>query len=88
MEIPAVAYAHDVYGLELDLAPCRRQSPECPFMCAVVRFIRCHTIAVGYLPVDLRVKIRKCGTIRARQAAPPRVVVELLLFFGVSQRNR
>src|SRR5713226_597449 len=57
----AVAYAHDVYGLELDLAPCRRQSPECPFMCTVVGFIRCHAIAIGNLPMDLRVKIRKRG---------------------------
>src|SRR5207245_9062808 len=56
----AVAYAHDVYGLEVDLAPGRRQSPECPFVCAMVRFIRCHSIAVGDLPMDLCVKIRKC----------------------------
>ena len=32
-------------------------------MRAVVGFVRCHAIAVGKLPMDLRMKVRKCGTI-------------------------
>jgi hypothetical protein len=55
----AVAHAHAVYGLEVNLAPGRRQSPERPFVRPMVRFVRRHTVAVGNLPMDLRVKIRE-----------------------------
>ena len=63
----AVAHAHDVYRLEVDLAPGRRQSPERPFVRAMVCLIRRHTVAVGNLPMDLRVKIGKCRAQRAVQ---------------------
>src|SRR5215469_7012367 len=31
-------------------------------MRAVVRFVRCYSIVIGKLPVDLRTKVRECGT--------------------------
>ena len=58
----AVLDAHDIDGLEVHLAVGWSDPQESPFMCAVVGFVRRHAIAIGKLPVDLRMKVRECGT--------------------------
>ena len=53
--------AHHIDCLEVDLAVSWSDPKKRPFMRAAVRFVRRHSIAVGKLPVDLRVKARECG---------------------------
>jgi hypothetical protein len=58
----AVLDAHDIDRVEVYSAVSWSDSEKRPFMRAVVRLVGCHSIAIGKLPVDLRMKVRKCGT--------------------------
>src|SRR6266436_2263146 len=58
---PAVLDAHDVDGLQPDLAVSGSDPKKWPCMRAPVGFIRRHSIAVGKLPVDLGMKVRERG---------------------------
>ena len=58
----AMLDTHDVDRLEMDFTVSWSDSKKGPFVSAVVRLVRCHSIAVGKLPVDLRMKVGECGT--------------------------
>src|SRR5215467_13626740 len=58
----AVLDTHDIHSLEVDPSVSRSDSKKGPLMRAVVRFVRCYSIVIGKLPVDLRTKVRECGT--------------------------
>jgi hypothetical protein len=58
----AVLDAHDVHRLEVDLAVSWSDPKKRTFMRAVVRFVPCHPVAIGQLPVDLRMKVRERTT--------------------------
>src|SRR5215469_673939 len=58
----AVLHTHDVDRLEMDLAMSWSNAKEGPSVSAVVRLVRCHSVAVGKLPVDLGMKVGECGT--------------------------
>src|SRR5215468_2881827 len=59
---PAVLDTHDVDRLEMDFSVSWSDAEKRTFVSAAVRLVRCHSVAVGELPVDLRIKVRKCGT--------------------------
>jgi len=59
---PAILDTHDIDSLEMDLAMSWSDAKKGPFVSAVVRFVCCHSVTVGKLPVDLRVKVRECST--------------------------
>ena len=58
----AVLHTHDVDRLEMDLVMGWSNAKKRPFVRAVVTLVRCHSVTVGKLPVDLRMKVGECGT--------------------------
>src|SRR5215468_2175582 len=58
----AVLHTHDVNRLEMDFSVSWSNTKKGPFVCAVVRLVRCHSVTVDKLPVDLRMKVGECGT--------------------------
>src|SRR5215472_7916732 len=56
----AVLDTHDVDRLEMNLAMSWSDSKK--LMSAVVRLVRSHSIAIGELPVDLRMEVRERNT--------------------------
>ena len=58
----AVLDAHDIDRLEMDFTVSWSDAKKGPFVSAVVGFVRRYPIAIGKLPVDLRMKVRECGT--------------------------
>src|SRR5215472_13932728 len=58
----AVLDTHDVDRLEMDLTVSWSDTKKAPFVSAVIRLVRCHSVTVGKLPVDLRMKVGECGT--------------------------
>ena len=58
----AVLDAHDIHSFEVDPSVSRSDSKKRSLMRAVVGFVRRYPIAIGKLPVDLRMKVRECGT--------------------------
>src|SRR5262245_19291771 len=58
----AVLDTHDVNRLEMDFTVSRSDTQKGPFVSAVVRLVRCHSVTVGKLPVDLGMKVGECGT--------------------------
>ena len=57
----AVANAHDVHGLELNLATRRRHAQEFSPMRPVIGLVRRHPVAIGKLSVDVGVKVGERG---------------------------
>jgi hypothetical protein len=58
----AMLDTHDVDRLEMDFTVSWSNAKKGPFVSAVVRLVRCHSVTIGKLPVDLRMKVRECGT--------------------------
>src|SRR5215813_9255759 len=58
----AILYSHDIDGFELDAAVSWSHPKKSPFMGAIVCLVCRHSIGIGKLPVDLRMKVRKRGT--------------------------
>ena len=58
----SVLHTHDIDRLEMDFTVSWSDAKKGPFMSAVVRLVRCNSVAVGKLPVNLRMKVRECGT--------------------------
>jgi hypothetical protein len=58
----AVLDTHDVNRLEMDFTVSWSDAKKGPFVSAVVRLVRCHSVTIGKLPVDLRMKVGECGT--------------------------
>src|SRR5262245_32269610 len=59
---PAILDTHDVDSLEMDPAMSWSDAKTGPFVSAVIRLVCCHSVTVGKLPVDLRVKVGECST--------------------------
>src|SRR5215831_9752438 len=57
-----VLETHDVDGVEMDFSVSWSDAKKVPFMSAVIRLVRCHSVPIGELPVDLRMKVGECGT--------------------------
>ena len=57
----AILDTHDVDRLEMNLAMSWSDSKKWPFMSAVVRLVRSHSIAISKLPMDLSTEVRECG---------------------------
>src|SRR4051812_11437184 len=57
----AVAHAHDINGLELNLTARRCHAQEFSPVRPVVGLVRRHAVAICKLPMDFRVKVGKCG---------------------------
>src|SRR5215468_9383829 len=58
----AVLDTHDVHRLEMDFTVSWSDAKKGPFVSAVVRLVRCHSVTVGKLPVDFRMKVGKGGS--------------------------
>src|SRR5215472_8652564 len=58
----AVLDTHDIDRLEMDFTVSWGDAKKRPFVSAVVRLVRCHSVTIGKLPVDLRTKVGECGT--------------------------
>src|SRR6516225_9313342 len=58
----AVLHTHDVDRLEMDFSVSWSDAEKWSLVSAVVRLVRRHSVAIGKLPVDLRMKIRECST--------------------------
>jgi hypothetical protein len=58
----AVLDPHYINGLEMDFTVSWRDAKKGSFVRAVVRLERRHSVTVGKLPVDLRMKVRECRT--------------------------
>ena len=58
----AVLNTPHVDRLEMNLAMSWSDSKKWPLMSAVVRLVRSHSIAIGELPVDLRMEVRERNT--------------------------
>src|SRR5215469_5531512 len=59
---PAILHTHDVDRLETDFTVSWSDAKKGPFVSAVVRFVCCHSVTVGKLPMDLRMKVGECRT--------------------------
>jgi hypothetical protein len=59
---PAFLDTHDVDRLEIDFTVSWSDAKKGPFVSAVVRLVRCHSVTIGKLPVDLGMKVGECGT--------------------------
>ena len=57
----AVAHAHDINGLELNVTARRCHAQEFSPVRPVVGLVRRHAVAICKLPMDFRVKVGKCG---------------------------
>src|SRR5918999_6474004 len=55
----AVTHAHDIDGLELDLATRRRHAKEFSPVHPVIGFVRRHPVAIGKRPMNVGVKVGK-----------------------------
>src|SRR5215469_18919063 len=53
----AVLDTHDVDRLEMDFTVSWSDAKKGPFVSAAVRLVRCHSVTIGKLPVDLRMKV-------------------------------
>src|SRR5215468_1730137 len=58
----SVLHTHDIDRLEMDFSVSWSEPKKGPFVRAVVRLVRCHSVTVGKLPVDLRMEVGECGT--------------------------
>jgi hypothetical protein len=58
----AVLDAHDIDRLEMDFTVRWSNAKKGPFVSTVVRLVRCHSVTIGKLPVDVRMKVGECGT--------------------------
>ena len=57
-----VAHAHNVNGLELNLSAPWSHTEELSQMSPVVGLVGRDPVAIGQLPMDLRMKVGECGT--------------------------
>ena len=57
----AVAHAHDVDGLELNFAACRRHAEKFSQVRPVVSLVGRHPVAIGKLPMDFGVEVGESG---------------------------
>src|SRR5262250_3080514 len=55
-------HTHDIDRLEMDFTVSWSDPKKGSFVSAVVRLVRCHSVTVGKLPVNLRVKVGEGGT--------------------------
>src|SRR5215470_3445546 len=46
----------------MDFAVSRGDAKKGPFVSAVIRLVRCHSVTIGKLPVNLPMKVGECGT--------------------------
>jgi hypothetical protein len=58
----AVLDTHDIDRLEVDFTVSWSDAKKGPFVSAVVRLVRCHSVTISKLPVDVRMKVGECGT--------------------------
>ena len=58
----AVLDTHDIDRLEMDFTVSWSDAKKGSFVSAVVRLVRCHSVTIGKLPVDVRMKVGECGT--------------------------
>src|SRR5262250_1803722 len=58
----SVLHTHDIDRLEMDVTVSWSDAKKGPFVSAVVRLVRCHSVTVGKLPVNLCMKVGECGT--------------------------
>jgi hypothetical protein len=58
----SVLHTHDIDRLEMDFTVSWSNAKERPFVTAVVRLVSYHSVAIGKLPVNLRMKVGECGT--------------------------
>src|SRR5215470_5735056 len=55
-------HTHDIDRLEMDFTVSWSNAKKGPFVSAVVRLVRCHSVTVGKLPVNLCMKVGECST--------------------------
>src|SRR5215472_4356772 len=55
-------HTHDIDRLEMDFTVSWSDPKKGSFVSAVVRLVCCHSVTVGKLPVDLRMKVGEGGT--------------------------
>ena len=55
----AVAHSHHVDAFKMNFAMSWRNAEKRSFMRAVIRFVCRHPVAIGQLPMDLRMKVGK-----------------------------
>jgi len=53
---------HDVDRLEMDFTVSWSDAKKGSLVSAVVRLVSCHSVTIGKLPMDVRMKVRECGT--------------------------
>src|SRR5262245_39251933 len=58
----SVLHTHDIDRLEMDFTVSWSDAKKGPFVSAVVRLVRYHSVTVGKLPVDLRMKVGERNT--------------------------
>jgi hypothetical protein len=58
----SVLHTHDIDRLETDFTMSWSDAKKWPFVSAVVRLVRCHSVTVGKLPVNLCMKVGECST--------------------------
>src|SRR5215469_6552640 len=58
----SVLHTHDIDRLEMDFTVSWSNAKERPFVSAVVRLVSYHSVTIGKLPMDLRVKVREGST--------------------------
>jgi hypothetical protein len=58
----AVLDPHDIDSLETDFTVSWGDAKKGPFVSAVVGLEGCHSVTIGKLPVDLRMKVGECVT--------------------------
>jgi len=58
----AVVDTHDVDRLEMDFTVSWSHAKKGPVVRTVVRLVSCHSVTIGKLPMDVRMKVRECDT--------------------------
>src|SRR5215471_15827205 len=58
----SVLHAHDIDRFEMDFTVSWGDAKKGTFVSAIVRLVRCHSVTVGKLPVNLCMKVWECST--------------------------
>src|SRR5215475_5110214 len=58
----SVLHTHDIDRLEMDFTVSWGDAKKGTFVSAIVRLVRCHSVTVGKLPVNLCMKVWECST--------------------------
>jgi L,D-transpeptidase catalytic domain len=83
----AIPHAHDIDGLEFNLAARRRHPKEFSAVRPVIGFVRRHAVPIGKLPMNFGVKVGECGAQRSIQLSRACLVGRAVRLWGMVEKS-